>query len=61
MARHPCSGLNFQGKFRGHGRSRLEHFLRTGDYERCTGECWKEGKQAETNVIMTSIFYGTQN
>eukprot|EP00972_Heterocapsa_arctica_P067881 10021134-Heterocapsa_arctica.AAC.1 len=61
MARHPCSGLNFQGKIRGYGRSRLGHFLRTGDYARFTDECWKEGKQAETNILMMFISYGTQN
>eukprot|EP00972_Heterocapsa_arctica_P103633 15271646-Heterocapsa_arctica.AAC.1 len=61
MARHPCSGLKFQGKCRGYGRSRLGNCLRTGDYARCTGECWKEGKQAETNISMTFNSYDTQN
>eukprot|EP00972_Heterocapsa_arctica_P080232 11825443-Heterocapsa_arctica.AAC.1 len=55
MAGHPCSGLNSQGKFRGYGRSRSGNFMRTDDYARCTGECWKEGKQIETNIIMTCI------
>eukprot|EP00972_Heterocapsa_arctica_P050235 7388069-Heterocapsa_arctica.AAC.1 len=61
MAGHPCSGLKFQGKFRGYARSRLINFQRTDDYARYTGERWKERKQLETNIIMAFISYGTHN
>eukprot|EP00972_Heterocapsa_arctica_P014317 2107008-Heterocapsa_arctica.AAC.1 len=42
VARHTCSGLNCQGKFKGYGRSMLGNIMKNGDYARCTCECWKE-------------------